>query len=97
MIDLCTICFPQKNKHHLLLLPPTLLQCFRDNPLELTVDGAELVGSPSLHGLHGLRVDAEQEGLVARAIVFFLGHRYLPCVFTFAIISIVSSSVAQLR
>ena len=59
---------------HSLLLPPTLLQRLSDNPLQLAVDGAELIVSPFLHRFHGLRIDAEQEGLVVAGIVFFLRH-----------------------
>ena len=73
MIDFCKICF-QNNKHHLLLLPPTLLQRLRDNPLQLPVDRAKLVGGPFLHRLHRLGIDAEQEGLVICTIFFFLCH-----------------------
>lgn len=56
----------------LFLLPSTLLQRLGNDPLQLAVDGAELIGGPFLHRLHRLWVDAEQEGL--GAIVFLFRH-----------------------
>ena len=71
-IDLCKICFLKHTS--LFLLPPALFQSFRDNPLQLSVDGAELVGGPLLHRFHRLGIDAEQKGLVVAGIVFLLCH-----------------------
>ena len=65
----------------LFLFPPALFQCLRDNPLQLAVDGAELVGSPAFHGFNRLGINAEQEGLVR--IVFFFCHRLPPFRFHF--------------
>ena len=47
----------------LLLHATTLLQCFGYDPLQLTVDGSELVSGPGLDGRHGLLVDAEDKVL----------------------------------
>ena len=40
---------------------PTLAQCLIDDPLQLSVGGAKLVGRPFLHGIHHLGIHAENE------------------------------------
>ena len=52
-----------------------LLQRLCDDPLQLAVDRAELVGSPLLHRLHGLGIHPEQKGL--GTIVFLFRHNHL--------------------
>ena len=55
----------------LLLLPPALLQCFGNNPLQLPIGRAELIGCPLFNGSHRLGVYAQNETL---GFIVFFGH-----------------------
>jgi len=57
--------------------PPRLFQGFRDDPLQLAIDGAELVSGPFLHRFHCLCIDTKQEGLGIDAIILFFRHNHL--------------------
>lgn len=47
-----------------------LLQCFIDNPLNLSVDGTEFVGSPFLDGFHRLGIETQSE-ILGRIFLIF--------------------------
>ena len=53
-----------------------LLQRFVDNPLNLSVDGTEFVGSPFLDGFHRLGIETQSE-ILGRIFLIFR-HRLTP-------------------
>lgn len=47
----------------LLWLAPALAESFGDNPLQLTIDAAELIGSPLFEGVHSRCIYSEYKTL----------------------------------
>ena len=48
-----------------------LLQCLGNDPLQLAIGGAELIGSPLLNRRQRIRIDAQDEVL---GFTFFFSH-----------------------